>query len=70
MDTLAQTGEYSIFGLTRDVDQAVIRERRVGFAALLFVVATVIAVLYSLERYLYSRWSATRFRCAAFFLPS
>ena len=56
VEALAQTSEYSIYGLTRDVDQAVIRERRVGFAALLFIAATVIAVLYSLERYLYSRW--------------
>lgn len=56
VEALAQTSEYSIYGLTRDVDQAVIRERRVGFAAVLFIAATVIAVLYSLERYLYSRW--------------
>ncbi len=56
VDALAQTSEYSIYGLTRDVDQALMRERRVGFAAALFVAATVIAVLYSLERYLYSRW--------------
>ena len=55
-DSIAQTSEYSIYGLTRDVDQALIRERRVGFAAVLFISATVIAVLYSLERYLYSRW--------------
>ncbi len=56
VDAFAQTSEYSIYGLTRDVDRAVIRERRVGFAAVLFIAATVIAVLYSLERYLYSRW--------------
>jgi len=56
LDALAQTSEYSIYGLTRDVDQAVIRERRVGFAAVLFIGATAIALLYSLERYLYSRW--------------
>ena len=56
VEALAQTSEYSIYGLTRDVDQAVIRERRVGFAAVLFIAATAIAVLYSLERYLYSRW--------------
>ena len=56
VEALAQTSEYSIYGLTRDVDQAVMRERRVGFAAILFIAATVIAVLYSLERYLYSRW--------------
>src|SRR5262245_52969353 len=56
METLAQTSEYSIYGLTRDVDEAVMRERRVGFAALLFIAATAIAVVYSVERYLYSRW--------------
>lgn len=56
VDSFAQTSEYNIYGLTRDVDQAVIRERRLGFAALLFIAATAIAVLYSLERYLYSRW--------------
>jgi len=56
VEALAQTSEYSIYGLTRDVDEAVMRERRVGFAAVLFVAATAIAVLYSLERYLYSRW--------------
>ena len=56
METAAQTSEYSIYGLTREVDQALIRERRVGFAAVLFVAATAIAVLYSFERYLYSRW--------------
>jgi sensor histidine kinase YesM len=38
------------------VDQALVRERRAGFAAVLFIAATAIAVLYSLERYLYSRW--------------
>ena len=41
-DSIAQTSEYSIYGLTRDVDQALIRERRVGFAAVLFISATVI----------------------------
>jgi two-component system LytT family sensor kinase len=56
VETAAQTSEYSIYGLTREVDQALIRERRVGFAAVLFIAATAIAVLYSLERYLYSRW--------------
>jgi two-component sensor histidine kinase len=54
-DTLAQTGEYSIFGLTRAVDQSVVRERQVGFTLVLFGVATIIAVLYSIERYFYSR---------------
>ena len=56
VETLAQTSEYSIYGLTREVDQALMRERRVGFAAILFIAATAIAVLYSVERYLYSRW--------------
>ena len=56
LEALAQTSEYSIYGLTREVDQALIRERRVGFAAVLFIAATAIAVFYSLERYLYSRW--------------
>jgi two-component system LytT family sensor kinase len=51
----AQTGEYSIFGLTRAVDQSVVRERQVGFTLVLFGVATIIAVLYSIERYFYSR---------------
>ena len=54
-DALAQTGEYSIFGLTRAEDQTVIRERQIGFTLLLFGVATVIALLYSVERYFYSR---------------
>lgn len=54
-DPLAHTGEYSIFGLKRAVDQAVVRERQVGFAVMLFGVATVIAILYSIERYFYSR---------------
>lgn len=54
-ESLAQTGEYSIFGLTRAVDQAVVRERQVGFALALFGVATIIAVLYSIERYFYAR---------------
>ncbi|HXT19047.1 MAG TPA: histidine kinase [Gemmatimonadaceae bacterium] len=54
-EALAQTGEYSIFGLTRAADQAVVRERQVGFTLLLFGVATIVAVLYSIERYVYSR---------------
>jgi two-component sensor histidine kinase len=54
-EALAQTGEYSIFGLTRAVDQSVVRGRQVGFTLVLFGVATIIAVLYSIERYLYSR---------------
>jgi two-component sensor histidine kinase len=54
-DALARTGEYSIFGLTRATDRAVVRERKVSFTLGLFAVATVVAVLYSLERYFYSR---------------
>lgn len=54
-EALAQTGEYSIFGLTRAADQAVVRERQVGFTLLLFGVATIVAVLYSVERYFYGR---------------
>jgi two-component system LytT family sensor kinase len=54
-ETYAQTGEYSILGLTRTADQAVVRERQVGFTLVLFGVATIIAVLYSIERYFYSR---------------
>src|SRR5690349_1832379 len=54
-EALAQTGEYSIFGLTRAVDSAIVRERQVGFTLILFGVATIIALLYSVERYFYSR---------------
>jgi two-component sensor histidine kinase len=54
-DPLARTGEYSIFGLARATDRAVVRERKVGFTVGLFAIATVVAVLYSLERYFYSR---------------
>jgi hypothetical protein len=54
-ESLAQTGEYSIFGLTRSVDSAIVRERQVGFTLILFGVATIIALLYSVERYFYSR---------------
>lgn len=52
---LAQTGEYTIFGLPRELGDSEVRERKIGFTILLFVVATVIAVLYSAERYLYAR---------------
>jgi signal transduction histidine kinase len=52
---LAKTGEYSIFGLTRAGEPPVSRERRASFALLIFAVATVVAVLYSLERYFYRR---------------
>lgn len=54
-EALAKTGEYSIFGLSRGTDQTVLRERQVGFTLILFGVATVIALLYSIERYFYSR---------------
>lgn len=54
-EALAKTGEYSIFGLSRTTDQTVLRERQVGFTLVLFGVATVIALLYSIERYFYSR---------------
>jgi hypothetical protein len=53
-DGIAHTGEYTIFGLPR-TEHAIVRGRKVGFALVVFGVATVIAVLYSLERYLYSR---------------
>jgi two-component sensor histidine kinase len=59
LDGFAHTGEYSIFGLTRAIDQSVVRERQVGFTVVLFGVATVIGVLYSIERYLYSRLVGT-----------
>jgi len=54
-DALAKTGEYSIFGLTRAGEPPVSRERRASFALVIFGIATVIAVLYSLERYFYRR---------------
>src|SRR5262245_14784745 len=54
-DALAKTGEYSIFGLTPAADQTVLRGRQLGFTLVLFGVATVIALLYSVERYFYSR---------------
>src|SRR3954467_7953337 len=46
-ETLAQTGEYSIFGLNRAADQSGLRGRQVGFTLILFGVATGIALLYS-----------------------
>ena len=52
-DALAQTGEYSIFGLARAGEPSVSRERRVNFALIIFAIATVVAVLYSIERYFY-----------------
>lgn len=54
-DSLAQTGEYSIFGFARPVERSVARERQRGFALVLFAVATIVAVLYSIEQYFYSR---------------
>jgi two-component system LytT family sensor kinase len=54
-DGLAKTGEYSIFGLTRAGEPPISRERRASFALIIFAIATVIAVLYSLERYFYRR---------------
>jgi two-component system, LytTR family, sensor kinase len=54
-DSLAQTGEYSIFGFARPVERSVARERTRGFALVLFSVATIVAVLYSIEQYFYAR---------------
>ncbi|HEY7234509.1 MAG TPA: histidine kinase [Gemmatimonadaceae bacterium] len=54
-DGLAKTGEYSIFGLARAGEPPVSRERRASFAIIIFAIATVVAVLYSLERYFYRR---------------
>jgi two-component system, LytTR family, sensor kinase len=54
-EPFAQTGEYSILGLTRAADQAAVRGRQVGFTLVLFGVATIIALLYSIERYFYAR---------------
>ena len=52
---LAKTSEYSILGLSRALEPAIIRERRRGFTLMVFGVATVIAGLYTIEQYLYSR---------------
>jgi signal transduction histidine kinase len=54
-DSFAHTGEYTIFGLARGGDAAAFRERRLGFTLTLLGVATAIALLYSLQRYLYTR---------------
>src|SRR5256885_8140479 len=54
-DGLAKTGESSIFGLTGAGEPPVSRERRASLALITFAIATVIAVLYSLERYFYRR---------------
>jgi two-component system LytT family sensor kinase len=47
------TGEYSIFGLAMTDESKRVRGRRLGFTAILFGSATLIAVLYSVERYAY-----------------
>jgi len=54
-EALAQTGEYSIFGLPRAAELSVVRERQVGFTVWVFGIATIIALLYSVQRYFYSR---------------
>ena len=54
-DGLAKTGEYSIFGLARAGEPPISRERRASFALIIFAIATVVAGLYSLERYFYRR---------------
>ncbi len=64
-DSLAQTGEYSIFGFARPVDRAEVRERQRGFALVLFAVATIVALLYSVEQYFYSRLLGTPIRLTA-----
>ncbi len=54
-DSIAQTGEYSDFrphALGRPVRGA---RAALGFTLVLFGVATLIAILYSVERYFYSR---------------
>jgi two-component system, LytTR family, sensor kinase len=55
LESVAQTSEYSILGLTRTADETIVRERQVGFTVVLFGTATLIALLYSVERYLYGR---------------
>ena len=50
-----RTGEYSILGLPRSANQTVVRDRQQRFVLVSFVVATAIAALYGIERYLYSR---------------
>ena len=54
-DLPAQTGEYSIFGLARPGERELMRDRRMSFALIIFAVATVVAVVYALERYFYRR---------------
>jgi two-component system LytT family sensor kinase len=55
MESLAQTGEYSIFGLQRPDDLALARGRKRNFTLFLFIAATAVAALYSLEQYLRAR---------------
>src|SRR3954471_17482259 len=52
-ERLAQTGEYSIFGLTRHHERQSARERRRSFTLIVFGVATVVAALFAIERYFY-----------------
>jgi two-component system LytT family sensor kinase len=54
-EALAKTGEYSIFGLGRAAEARATRQRQRRFTLLVFLVATVVAVLFSIERYLYLR---------------
>jgi two-component system, LytTR family, sensor kinase len=54
-DPLARTGEYSIFGLKRAEAPTVTRDRRMSFAVVSFGIATIVAVLYSVERYFQQR---------------
>ena len=54
-DPIARTGEYSIFGLTRAGELATARRRRRSFTLIIFSVATIIAVLFAVERYFYFR---------------
>src|SRR3954463_16787349 len=58
-DALAKTGEYSIFGLTSAADHTLLRERQGGVTGALFGVAAALGVLYSIERYFYSRLVGT-----------
>jgi two-component sensor histidine kinase len=51
----AHTSEYSIFGLRQAIDNSMARVHRLNFTLLVFAVATVIAVLYSVEQYVISR---------------
>src|SRR5262245_16274466 len=55
LDALARTGEYSIFGLKRAEEPTLARDRRMSFAVVSFGIATIVAVLYSVERYFQQR---------------